>query len=93
MKKLHVLTAAAAVLLALTGPSFAAKRSHSSAASAAYARDLTTDRSGAYYYGPRAGFESYGAAPQTWSAPGAAGYSYGQNLPYPDRPYGDPDNW
>jgi hypothetical protein len=92
MRKLQLLTAAAAVLLALTGPSLAAKRTHQDPA--AYSANAA-DRSGAYYYGPRPGYEAYGAAPgvQGWGNPGYSGYSYGQNLPYPDRPYGDPDSW
>jgi hypothetical protein len=90
MKKLQLLTAAAAVLLALSGPSFAAKRTHqTTAADPAYS---SADRSGAYYYGPRAGYEAYGAVPSAQGV-GGGSPSYGQNLPYPDRPYGDPDSW
>lgn len=88
MKKLQLLTAAAAVLLALSGPTFAAKRTHHNTDTY-----RSSDRSGAYNYGPRAGYQAYGAAPaaQSWGSPG---YVYhGGNLPYPDRPYGDPDSW
>ena len=90
MKKLQVLTTAAAVLLALSGPSFAAKRTHHT--TSVDPASSTADRSGAYYYGPRPGYEAYGAVPTTqgWSGGSA---SYGQTLPYPDRPYGDPDSW
>jgi hypothetical protein len=93
MRKLQLLTAVAGVLLALTGPSLAAKRIHNSAADA-YARDLGADRSGAYYYGPVRGGNSYAASPGAQGF-GGPGYSYGtqQNLPYPDRPYGAPDGW
>jgi hypothetical protein len=90
MKKLQVLTAAGAILLALAGPSLAAQRAHRGVD--AYASgDVNADRSGAYYYGPQT---YYGAQPLT---PAQHQYSRapyaGQNLPYPDRPYGDPDSW
>ena len=60
----------------------------------------TADRSGAYYFGPRAGEQAYGRAyegearvqPQ-YDNDGQIQYNRGQNLPYPDRPYGDPDSW
>ena len=94
MRKIHILATAAALLVATSAPSLAASRTHR--ALDAYASGaVTTDRSGAYYYGPR-------------DAQGRAGdnidnvqerafvqlqYSRGQNLPYPDRPYGDPDSW
>jgi hypothetical protein len=94
MKKLQILTATAGVLFALSGSSFATTRTHHSAAgNAAYARGLTSDRSGPYYYGPR-GTDAYAAAPRVQNSD-ALTYSYGaqQNLPYPDRPYGDPDRW
>jgi hypothetical protein len=90
MKKLQILTAAAGILLARAGPSLAAQRTHRGVD--AYASgDVSADRSGAYYYGPRA----YGAQPLT---PAQHQYSRsapyaGQNLPYADRPYGDPDSW
>ena len=93
MRKLHMLTAAASILVALSGPSFAAKRTQqTSDANSAYAAGSNADRSGAYYYGPRGG-ASYGAAAGAQGF-GGAGYSAPQgNLPYPDRPYGDPDRW
>ena len=92
MRKIHILATAAALLVAASAPSLAASRTHR--ASDAYASGAaTTDRSGAYYYGPR-------------DAQGRAGdnivqergfvqpqYNRGQNLPLSDRPYGDPDNW
>lgn len=106
MRKLQLLTAAAAVLFALSGPSLAAKRGHASAgAYSAYA----ADRSGAYYYGPNSGYQAFGPDVYTWaprgyesygaqvSTPAQHAYSrapyYGQNLPYPDRSYGDPGRW
>ena len=87
MKKLHVLTAAAGILLALAGPTLAASRNHRAAD--AYA---SSDRSGAYYYGPVSGegrnSQALTPAQHQYSTP----YT-GQNLPYADRPYGDPDRW
>jgi hypothetical protein len=79
MKKLHILATAAALLIASSAPSFAASRTHH--------HHARTDRD----YSTNRGYESYSAAPgaQGW---GGAGYT-GQNLPYPDRPYGDPDSW
>jgi hypothetical protein len=90
MKKLHMLTAAAGILLALAGPSLAASRAYR-----AYDAYASSDRSGAYNYGPSQGGQSYGA--QTYSTQERAfaepQVSRGQNLPYPDRPYGAPDRW
>jgi hypothetical protein len=85
MKILQVLTAAAGILLVASGPSLAAKRVHRGVD--AYASGAASvDRSGAYYYGPIGG---------TRVRPGQLQYApnYGHNLPYPDRPYGDPDRW
>ena len=78
MKKLHILATAAALLVAASAPSFAASRTHHHVRSD---RDYSTNR----------GYDAYGAASgaQGW---GGGTYS-GQNLPYPDRPYGDPDSW
>jgi hypothetical protein len=85
--KLHILAAAAALLFAATAPSFAASRT--SRGVDAYASGTgVTDRSGAYYYGPQGG--QYAQPRATMEAPS---YSRGQNEPYPDRPYGDPDSW
>jgi hypothetical protein len=79
MKIVQVLTAAAGILLVAAGPSLAAKRVHRGVD--AYAMD----RSGAYHYGPIGGVR---VRPGQQYAP-----NYGHNLPYPDRPYGDPDSW
>jgi hypothetical protein len=88
MKKLALLTTAAAVLLALAGPSLAAQREHRGFQ--AYA----SDRSGDYYYGPRSRQpyvdrrltpeqRQYNATPYR-----------GQYLPYPETPeYGEPNGW
>ena len=92
MRKIHILATAAALLVAASAPSLAA--SHTHRASDAYASGaVTTDRSGAYYYGPRdaqgQGVDNI-VQEQGFVQPQ---YNRGQNLPYPDRPYGDPDNW
>jgi hypothetical protein len=90
MKKLQLLTAIAGVLLALAGPSLAAQRSQQ--AFDAYASGaVTTDRSGAYYYGPRDA-QGRTVAPPAFQSEQTQ-YNRGQNLPYPDRPYGAPDTW
>lgn len=90
MKKLVMLTAAAGLVLALAAPGFAAQRAHR--ASDAYASGV--DRSGAYNYGPQdaQGRAATAPAPSFEPAP-AAQYERGQNLPYPDRPYGNPNRW
>lgn len=99
MKKLLMLTTAAGIAVALASPTLAAQRVHRGAD--AYASGVV-DQSGAYNYGPVSGQAAFGYRPSS----GGAGYvggqaltphehifspSYGQNLPYPDRPYGDPD--
>jgi hypothetical protein len=101
MRKLSiVLLAGIATLVTVIEPSLAAQRKHR--ASDAYASGAVTDRSGAYYYGPGAvggGVSAtFGAGPARSEALTPAQhnydrYNYGQNLPYPDRPYGDPDLW
>ncbi len=93
MRKLHLMTIAASMLLALSGPTFAAKRTyHGSTAYSAYARDVSPDRSGAYYYGPIGGGTVYDAVPGMLGV-NQPRYTPQQNLPYPDRPYGAPDSW
>jgi hypothetical protein len=77
MKKLHILATAAALLITASAPSFAASRTHHHVRSD---RDYSTHR----------GYDAYGAAP---AAQGWGGAGYTGNLPYPDRPYGDPDSW
>jgi hypothetical protein len=89
MKTIHTLAAAAGILLTLAGPTLAAQRAHR--AYDAYASGaVTTDRSGAYYYGPR-NAEGRAVAAPIQAAPSQFGR--GQSLPYADRPYGDPDSW
>jgi hypothetical protein len=94
MKKLYTLTAAAGVLLALAGPTLAASRVHRGAeiygnGADAYASGALADRSGSYYYGPRdAQGRAVAVTPQV-----APQFERGQNAPFADRPYGNPDTW
>lgn len=104
MKKLLMLTAAAGMLFALVEPTLAAQRTYRGAD--AYASGSLADQSGPYNYGPVNGHAAYGFAPSVGqpvygsqaNSPAdhiysTTPYGYGQNLPYPDRPYGDPDSW
>ena len=79
-----VLLAGIATLVAVTEPTLAAKRKHP--AYDAYASGAVTDRSGAYYFGPVRG-QALTPAQHNYDR------TIGPNLPYPDRPYGDPDSW
>jgi len=83
-----VLLAGIATLVTAIEPSLAAQRRHR--AYDAYASGAVTDRSGAYYYGPRGTVRSEALTPAQHYY---NRYNYGHNLPYPDRPYGDPDSW
>jgi hypothetical protein len=102
MKKLLTLTTAAAgIVVALASPTLAAQRTHHIVAP--YASSV--DQSGPYNYGPENGRAAYGAAYDYAPLAGAPVYgtqaltphehifsrSSGPNLPYSDRPYGDPD--
>jgi hypothetical protein len=86
MRKLQLLTASAAILLAFAGPSLAAQRAIRGVD--AYASGAVNDRSGPYYYGPQ-GAQS--APERAFVQPQYTLPNHGQNLPYPDRPYGAPD--
>jgi hypothetical protein len=95
MRTLHLLTAAAGILLAISGPSLAASRTQARAADAysAFARD-NSDNTYLYspylndpWTSPRASSRNVPAGPTFYS------YGAGQNLPYPDRPYGNPGSW
>jgi hypothetical protein len=82
-----MLTASATILLALAGPGLAAQLTNRGVD--AYASGaVNTDRSGPYYYGPQGLQPSQPAPDRTFAQPQ---YNRGQNLPYPDRPYGAPD--
>jgi hypothetical protein len=92
MRKFHILATAAALLVAATAPSLAAKRTQqTSDAYGAYARDVNADRSGSYHYGPNR-TPAAQAAPHGAQGFGAPGYVGGeQNLQSPDR--GDLGGW
>jgi hypothetical protein len=94
MKKLQMFATAAGIIMVLAGPTLAAQRAHRGAD--AYASGAATDRSGAYYYGPQ-NAQGVNAQGRAFAAPvqsgPAAQYERGGNLPYPDRPYGDPGRW
>ena len=91
MKTIAKLTASAAVLLALAGPSLAASRQR-----AVTSGDVNTVRT----YGdldpanPPYRGSAY-SAQRYWGGADNTGHPYqyapGRSLPYPDRPYGDPD--
>ena len=83
-----ILLAGIATLVTVTEPTLAAQRSHR--AYDAYASGTVTDRSGAYNFGPTTGRQVLTPAQHNYDR---RSYNYGQNLPYPDRPYGDPDSW
>ncbi len=79
MKTIHLVTTAAALSIALAGPANAAPRHHESQPNSTFSAPADAgDAYGAYADDGR-GNRS------TWS------YRPGQNLPYPDRPYGAPD--
>ena len=94
MRKLQIFTTAAALLVVATAPTLAASRTHR-AADAYASGAVTTDRSGAYYYGPQ---DAQGRALAAPAQTEPYRYNYnnnynGQNEPFSDRPYGDPDSW
>ncbi len=101
MKTLSTLAAGAAVLLTLASPSFAASRSHADNGDVNTVKtygdqDVANPPS-------RSGFGAYARSHSSSQPAGTSsyydmdntGHSYprttGPNLPYPDRPYGDPD--
>ncbi len=89
MKTIQMLTAVTGILLAVSGPSLAAQRSHRGVD--AYASGaVITDRSGAYYYGPQDADGRPAVAAPVQTVPQIY---RGQSEPFSDRPYGAPDNW
>jgi hypothetical protein len=92
MRKLQIFTTAAALLVVASAPTLAASRTHR--AVDAYASGaVTTDRSGAYYYGPQDAQGRALAAPSQAEPYRYNQYNRGQGEPFSDRPYGAPDNW
>jgi hypothetical protein len=92
MKTLSTLTAGVAVLLTLAGPTLAASRSHADASDVNSVKTYGDQDINNPPY--RSGYGSYARSHSTWQDNTGHPYQYyalGQNLPYPDRPYGDPD--
>ena len=86
MKKLSiVLLASIATVVAVTEPSLAAQRKHR--AFDAYARGEVTEGVGPQYSRQIRG-EALSPAQHFYIPSNGS-----PNLPYPDRPYGDPDRW
>ena len=83
MRKLQIFTTAAALLVVASAPTLAASRTHR--AYDAYASGtVTTDRSGAYYYGPQDAQGRALVAPTPQVQPYTAYRGSGQ--PYSERP-------
>ena len=96
MRKLQIFATAAALLVVASAPSLAASRTHratDSAADAYASGAVTTDRSGAYYYGPQDAQGRVLAAPSQAEPYRYNQYNRGSGEPFADRPYGAPDNW
>ena len=98
MRTLQILTAAAGIVLAISGPTLPASRTQ---ATSGY-NDVNTVRTCGDLdpsnppYARNSGFNAYGSAnlERTFrDAPSRNQYAPSQKLPYPDRPYGDPDSW
>jgi hypothetical protein len=81
-----VLLAGIAALVAVTEPTLAAQRKHR--AYDAYASGAVTERVQPFHSGRVRG-EALTPAQHNYDLY----FNKGQNLPYPDRPYGDPDSW
>lgn len=89
--KFAILLAAASLLLAIVEPGFAAPRRHRPAD--AYASSAATHQRAIPHPSDRAFGWSWNGTrfPAAGTAAGPLGPS--RNLPYPDRPYGDPGRW
>ena len=79
-----VLLAGIAALVAVTEPTLAAQRKHR--AHDAYASGAVRER---VHHPGRVRGEALTPAQHNYDLY----FNKGQNLPYPDRPYGDPDSW
>ena len=96
MRTLQILTAAAGILLAISGPSLAASRTQAQRAADAYSAFARDNSDNIYLYSPELNDPWTSPRASSRNVPGGATfYSYGagQNLPYPDRPYGNPGSW
>ena len=87
LTRFHILTLAFALLLLISGASFAAQKSHHSSSlhsqsAAVKNHRVTTSRADV-------------SRIRAFAPGGTSRYPYspGINFPYPDRPYGDPDRY
>ena len=85
MTRFHVVAIAAGLLLAISGPSFAARQSRHP--SSTHYQGVVKENRGVV-------ISPYDSSRMPASK-GASAYPFGPgvNFPYPDRPYGDPDHW
>jgi hypothetical protein len=82
LTRFHILTLAFALLLSISGASFAAQGSRHSRSAAVKHHSVTTSRADV-------------SRMPAFAPGGTSRYPYGPgiNFPYPDRPYGDPDRY
>ena len=82
LKRLHILALTFALLLLISGASFAAQGSRHSRSAMVKNHTVTTSRADV-------------SRMPAFTAGGTSRYPYGAgvNFPYPDRPYGDPGRW
>jgi hypothetical protein len=86
-----MLTAAACVLLAFTEPGISAQQTQQKS----HMRTKSAMESQSRSAKPRGADSWRGSALPSYSPTGTSAYPWGRgyNLPYPDRPYGDPGKW
>jgi hypothetical protein len=93
MKKLSLLSTAAVVLVALSAPSFAASPTHRGD-TAQSADQFDPVRRNYYETYSNPGYNAFARGEdRTYQSAPQQAYPTGGNLPYPDRPWGDPDRW
>jgi hypothetical protein len=92
MKMLSILTAAASILLAISGPSLAASRTQAQRSTDAYSSYARDNSDNAFNYSPLSDQRNPANRVQRRNADNPFGL--GRNLPYyTDLPYGNPDSW
>jgi hypothetical protein len=90
--KISILLATAGLLLAAIEPGLAAThRHHAADASASHA--MAHQRTAPYSSDGAFGWHWNGGQFPSAQGTAAEPLGPGHNLPYPDRPYGDPDGW
>jgi len=82
LTRFHIVTLAFALLLSISGTSFAAQGSRHSRSAVVKHHSVKTSRADV-------------SRMPAFTAGGTSRYPYGAgvNFPYPDRPYGDPGRW